>query len=248
MLRAGALLCALAGFLQVFPAAAVEKTAGIKLLYSEGRTLIQRNGSQGWVAADSNDFVTPGYKIRTEHGSRAEFELPGKTILRLGQSSGFSFADSSRATPADSLKTLGELVGDFWISGFGSPEGLTCRIECPLKEGTIIISSENSISPTIFRMAVGRDGTVELKAYQGLARVEFTGLDSLVDSSNAVNFPHLAAPEAAGKLAAVTVQSQEKLLLTSSGKIVYEGPFSATDIDEETSWVEWNKARDAELH
>jgi hypothetical protein len=97
-------------------------------------------------------------------------------------------------------------------------------------------------------MAVGRDGTVELKAYQGLARVEFTGLDSLVDSSNAVNFPHLAAPEAAGKLAAVTVQSQEKLLLTSSGKIVYEGPFSATDIDEETSWVEWNKARDAELH
>jgi hypothetical protein len=217
-------------------------------LYSEGRTLVQRNGSQGWVTTDSNDYVSPGDKIRTEQGSRAELELPGGTILRLGPSSGFSFADSSRSTPADSLMTLEELVGGIWINGYGGAEGSACRLVCPLKEGTVIISSEKGISVPVFGMAVGRDGTVELKAYQGLARVEFTGLDSLVDSSNAVNFPHLAAPEAAGKLKAVTVQSQEKLLLTSSGKIVYEGPFSATDIDEETSWVEWNKARDAELH
>jgi len=116
-----------------------------------------------------------------------------------------------------------------------------------LKSGEMAVITTPDKIAVAGRVSIGSDSTFEAKVYAGSMTVEFMGSISKDDSVNGVYYESKSASQ--GDTAkfehAIKLYQSEKLIVSSSGKIVYKGMFAADDVDEKESWVGWNKARDA---
>lgn len=236
----------LAAMLSLFIAHASAESGfpGLRLLYSEEKVQSQRPGSEGWLQVDSSTAIGAEDKIRTMAASKAEFTIGETGIIRLGPSSIIAPSYDSIAIN----KAVFELgLGEFWVSCEPSGKGVGFRVS--LKQGRADIEPHSLSDRSVIRITVGVDSTVEIKAYDGWFSVTLSGLAAEVDSINRQRTPGYGGIIERDSISfegqTIFLQSGEKALITSSGIIVHIGPFATDDIDEQSSWVEWNLARDS---
>jgi hypothetical protein len=205
----------------------------VAINYLEGTVRVQKPESEGWMTAESTMALVPGDKIQTSKKSRAELALAAHTIIRIDQN---STLDINKQT--DSLLINPIFVqltqGDFW-GRILSPDS-AFELICPLKSGNSIALTFSDTASSICRISIGPDSTFEARVYGGAIALTFSKPDSIRDSLNSLYY---LTPNSA------LLKSSEKILLTSSGRMVFKGTFSPEDKDEKTDWVDWNKTRDS---
>jgi hypothetical protein len=236
--------------LPAFPQAGESALYNLHISHIDGKIRVQKPGSEGWLAADSNTSVNPGEKLSAGPKSVAELEIPSGGNIRLGPSTVFTFLPKYQDDA--SITYINDLQidhGDIWVS---LPSGLhdsSFAFFLPFRIGQAIIFLPPDTNRTIFRLETGIDSTFEAKVYAGTIHVKIISPDSLSDSLNNKNYPEYQIVRDDGRPITrertITLQADQKLLVTSSGKIVFDGLFSSGDIDETTDWIEWNKSRDS---
>ena len=219
----------------------------VSISYIEGTVQIQKPESEGWLKADTNSIVGIGEKLRTEDGSRAELGILGAKI-RMDQLSAIRiYNPAAEDSIADSSAMMEFTVGDFWLNVSAAFNGDALAAVIKLKKGLANLQAAPETTGAIIRIGVGSDSTLELKVYSGSMIIDLQGIEAACDSANAGYY--LGNDEAQVYLgqnsSKMILQAPNKLLITSRGKVTYLGPFAPADIDEQTTWVEWNRARDS---
>ncbi|OGC94760.1 MAG: hypothetical protein A2W25_03085 [candidate division Zixibacteria bacterium RBG_16_53_22] len=233
--------------------AQTDSSLTVKVEYKEGTVRIQKPASEGWLTADSGMILFEQDKIRTNKDSRVSLEFLDGRKIRLGSATTLSY---SSAQSDDSLPafTFFPGPGDIWMNvgsqdpGDSMPAAQVFACAAHFRKGSTLIAPTIDSLPAIFRMEIGVDSTMELKVYRGAINVSFEPIESAVDSLDSMKFSENSAPEVQGDILLgerpVMVRSYQKLILTSSGEIVYKGAFAPSDPDELTDWVEWNLSLD----
>jgi hypothetical protein len=204
----------------------------ITINYIDGTVRIQKPESEGWMTAETSKVLAHGDKIQTSKKSRAELTITANAIIRIDQNSTIGVNKQTDSLPiSETLAKLGP--GDFWgrFSGLDS----SFKLVSPLKSSSSLTLTFPDTAFTRFRISIGTDSTFEARQYSGTMVLSFSKPDSVRDSLNIENNQIENS---------VFLKSSEKILVTSSGKIVFKGVFSPEDIDEKTEWVDWNKTRD----
>jgi hypothetical protein len=219
-------------------------TAKAKLSYIEGTVRIQKPDSEGWTSVGDSSSIITGDKLETAGISKAELALPDSGILRMGANSSIALRGK-----VDSLSVKGAfcnlLKGDFWINTTGTKTG--CDFGITLKSGEYLLLAVPDTVKTISRIAVGTDSTLEVRVYEGQLMVIFSYSSVEADTAHVSRF-HSDALDIGGNppstFSGINIRGSEKVVISSSGKIVYLGAFMSDDPDENIDWVGWNKARD----
>jgi hypothetical protein len=214
--------------------------------YIDSTVRVQKPESEGWVTAESSMTLIPGDKVQTADKSKAELRTPSGGILRFDQNSSIWLRN-----PEDSLNStfnkLQLIEGDFWINIARRDSSISLAV-LP-KIGNVVIIPLPETTATVLRISVGTDSTFEVKAYSGLTRLDFNEIDSTADLLNRQSYPrdigYKRSQEDSTGNYSIILNPNQKVIATSSGKIVFKGEFTPNDIDEKCDWVEWNKGRDA---
>lgn len=206
-----------------------------KILLAEGTARKHISDSEGWLALEPGTLLEPGDSIKTLEDSRIEFSIAGNGIYRLGSES------TVYLTPWVILKP--ELIsGDMWWTDFYSgPQDDLLQVILPNSH----VSAQNVAA----RFLAGNECTTEIKVYNGNLKLrgrKYYIYDEKPPLEESERHPCDIEPAENDSLSdySVTLESGQKLILSSKGYIIYQGQFSADDPDEDTDWVRWNKERD----
>ena len=230
-------------FLGLTSSAQDADSSKLSISYLEGTVRVQMPESEGWLAASDSITLDFGEKLQASKSSIAELKIDLRLALRLDQNSIIgAINDLDSSTGINNICNL--LQGDFWINS-KIKTGYIGLI-CALKSGQLSFVAIPDSFPAIARYCVATDSTVEARAYRGSLAIVFERNPTDGDSVNTKYFVYQAeksnlAPPFPNT---IMLDSGEKILIASSGKIVYLGAFSTEDIDENTDWVKWNKDRD----
>ncbi len=202
------------------------------LKYLEGTSRKKAPGSEGWLKLDSNSVIGIGDSVKTLEDGRLELQISDR-LLRIGTGTLIAISDSNIEYNMPE-KTIELISGELW-SMFISKEDVN--------RGLLLPKANVYGGDFDARFSVGDDGTAEIKVYSGEADITrrlIPVIDSIetddgADSTDITDH----TPESWS----VTLDSNEKLILSSSGEIIFRGPFSPDDPDEQTDWVRWNKDR-----
>lgn len=199
------------------------------LTYLEGAARVRKPGSEGWLKIEESAVVSVGDSVRSLADSRAEIKLMDNCIIRIGPLTIIGIGDAEDVT----LQS-----GEIWAAIKQVEQIPSMKIK------SLVTITE--IREAIARFSVGEDGSTEIKVYDGQvdlrilpARVE---PESESSDSMSVNAPD--TPDAVIGEEEVLLEANHKIIVASSGEIVYHSAFGSNDLDEDTDWVRWNKDRD----
>ncbi len=203
--------------------------------YVEGTARKKTIGSEGWMAVDSASTIAAGDSVKTLENSKAILLLPGSGIVRIGPSSIVSFGSAHSTIP--------ELViGDLWLIYDHDQNYQEICAELPFS-GVYANRAE-------VRFSTGNDCTTEIKVYDceiTLVERQWNGNDEALLQNESHERP--CEPGQADADSAFNVEfilaSGQKAIQSSIGQLIYRGPFSSDDPDEQSEWVRWNKDRDS---
>ncbi len=216
------LISAFAAFL--LPAYAQDNNPNIGSFSSiDGTARVRRQGSEGWLTADMTTSVAIEESIKTLEESRAEIKTRFG-LFRLGPLTEIKFARADMNGSVD----LNIVSGHIWSVDNGPAAGSEIAISSPV----LLCRPVGAVCG----FSVGVDGTTELKVYRG--RIEVEG------------HPEKMIPEDSLETAAappenwtMTLQADQKLIVTSRGNIAFNGAFHPDDPDESSPWIQWNLNR-----
>jgi len=234
-----------AGYAPMF--AQTDSSQAVRVSYKEGTVRVRKPASEGWLTADSGTILIAQDKISTGENSRASLEFLNGQKVRLGSATTLSY---SSARSADSLPAFRFFPGpgDIWVNFGSMPVSQSIACAAHFRKGSALMVPGLHSLPAISRMEIGVDSTMELKVYRGAINVSFESLEPAIDSLNSMKFPEYNNPEDHGDIhlseRAIMIFSYQKLILTSSGEIVFVGAFAPSDPDELTDWVDWNLSLD----
>jgi hypothetical protein len=189
--------------------------------YLEGVARVRKPGSEGWLKIEESAIILSGDSVKTLADSRAEIRFTDDNTVRIGSSTAIEIADSAEIA----LES-----GEIWmVVGQGS-RILSMKIKSPVAIA--------EIREAVARFSVGQDGSTEIKVYDGQIDLKILPVivepESLTSDSMFYDVP--------GK--DVFLEGNDKIIITSSGEIAFQGAFSTDDVDEDIEWVRWNKNRD----
>jgi hypothetical protein len=243
---AGILLCC---FALILAQPAVNRSAGSEkrgiVTYTKGQVKKKPTVSQAWLNAPVNTEVVTGDMVRTYPQSQAELNLLQLDVIRLAPQTTIDIVKLYQETKEKKVKTEIKLQkGQLWASVHEVSAQADFDIAAPVAAA--------AITGTILQMKVEDDTTTQLKVYKGEVHItnapEKTDLQprSLVPTQ--VPGPHqIQGPsQVSVEEWMYIVKSMQQITINKNGGVVSMGGFRATDMDEKTDWVKWNKQRDLE--
>lgn len=197
--------------------------------YLEGVARVRKPGSEGWLKIEESAIISAGDSLKTLADSRAEIILTDINIMRIGSSTVIGIGGSLEVAIES---------GEIWtaIEQAGQVTSMTIRSPVTIAE----------IGEAVARFSVGRDGSTEIKVYEG--RIDLKILPVTVQpeplTSDSTYYYDAHAVEADIGEKEVSLEASSKIVITSNGEIVFQGTFGVDDIDEDVEWVRWNRDRD----
>ncbi len=207
-----------------------ENISGIAAINNlEGVARVRKAGSEGWLKIGESTIISAGDSAMTLADSRAEIRLADSYIIRIGSSTIIGIADT-----ADVTLTSGEI----WTTIEKIDQLPGMRIE------TSVLVAE--IQEAIARFSVGKDGSTEIKVYDGQIRLSILPVVAEPDSasSDSISYETADMLEITVPEKKILLETTQKIIISSGGEIVFHGDFDRDDLDEDIDWVRWNKERD----
>lgn len=199
------------------------------LTYLEGAARVRKPGSEGWLKIEESESVSAGDSVRSLSDSRAEIKLADNYIIRIG---------SSTIIGIDGAADMTLQSGDIWAV-----------IRPTERLGSMMIRSPVTIAEigdAVARFSVGKDGSTEIKVYDGQIdlRILLARIEEESESSDSISEGPADTLDAVIGEEEILLEANHKIIVTSAGKIVHHSAFGSNDLDEDTDWVRWNKERD----
>jgi hypothetical protein len=213
--------------------------------YTEGQVKKKPSVSQAWLNAPVNTEVVTGDMVRTYPKSQAEVNLLQLDVIRLAPQTTIDIVKLYQETKEKKVKTEIKLQkGQLWASVHEVSAQTDFDIAAPVAAA--------AITGTVLQMKVGDDTTTQLKVYKGEVHItnapEKTDLQpkSLVPTQ--IQGPHqIPGPrQVSVEEWMYIVKAMQQITISKQGDVVSMGGFKATDTEEKTDWVKWNKQRDIE--
>jgi len=212
--------------------------------FADGQVKRQAMQKEDWVNAPINTEVISGDKVRTYQQSRAEVDLAKLDVIRLAPKTIVFLDKLYEETKDKKMQTSVKLEeGELWAAVHQIEPTTQFDLSAPIAAA--------AITGTVLRMNVGDDSTTQLKVYEGEVKLKPqrvappTAVQSLkpqqIPGPGQVPGPREVSVEEWIQI----VKAMQQVTVNSKGQIVSSGSFSNKDADENTSWVEWNKRRDA---
>ncbi len=190
-----------------------------------------------WEQAIKRDTVITGDQVRTMEESRSEIRLADRTVIRMDDSSQVTLASLEAERKAEK-------------TSINLDEGRVWATVAKLSdESDFKISSQvagASIRGTTFEMAVGKDGTTQVKVHRGKVEVynPLVAQDDGGGGAHEVVGPSEVAPafqEITREEWTYMIGKQMQITIGAEGELISKGKFKEDDDDE---WAQWNKEMD----
>ncbi len=215
------------------PLFAIAEETDIPLNYLEGTSRKKTSGSEGWLKLDSDSKIGIGDSVKTLEDGKLEFRI-SDGIFRMGANTLITISPGDSREYNDG-KAMNLIAGELWT---------IINSVNDRRQGIFLPHASVFGADFVARFSAGDDGTAEIKIYEGeleISRLVISTTDSTdVDIDNDTAGDGETLPESWS----MTLESGEKLIISSRGEITYRNPFSPDDPDENTDWVRWNKDRD----
>lgn len=245
----------MAALLVLFFCGSVFARAPMAVKIGQGEALISlldgsaqvQSGESDWKPLKTGNLLKGGDEIRIGKRSRLELRLPDQSVLRFSENTQFKIValdinDKNKTRNAKISMALGKT----WANVSRTLGGTKPNYE---------MSSRNAVCGvrgTIYRMNVEQNDSVLVRVYEG--EVNVTGGRKTAETAP----PMIGQPQ---KIAGPTpiegprpvsmeewtyiVKSMQQIQIGADG--VPQKPEAFTEAQDRDAWVEWNKARDAEL-
>lgn len=205
----------------------------IPLNYLEGMSRKKTPGSEGWLKLDSNSKIGIGDSVKTLKDGMLEFRI-SDGIFRMGSNTLITISRGDSREYGDG-KAMNLIAGELW--SVNDPDN-------DQRHGIFLPHASGFGADFVARFSAGDDGTTEIKIYEGeleISRLVISMTDSTdIESDNDTAGDGGILPESWS----MTLESGEKLIISSRGEIICRNPFGPDDPDENTDWIRWNKDRD----
>ena len=211
------------------------------ITFVDGKVRIQRPGSEGWIKVAAKDVLGVGESLKTWEKSQAVLNLAQNQVLRIS---------SLSSVKLDSISPdiVTGVLGNFWLNLKISDVKPMTKMRVSTSEWTLNVALDSALLKSIYRMTVGRDGSTEIKVYDGLIKVDFTPM--LITSN--LSEPAIKKdtskteekPRAITESWSISLGKMQRAIVSSTGAVVENGTFDPNDSDEKSDWVTWNKDRD----
>ena len=193
-----------------------------------------------WTKAELQAQVIGGDAVRTLVESRSEVQLADKTLLRMDEKSTIEIRELEKsAAGVDADIALDE--GDVWTA-VGNPTS-----------GKFSVASKvagASVRGTIFRVSVEEDQSTQVRVYKGEVEVYNPLAYEKMEEGSAFSAPREVLPgfkEISREEWVYMIGAMQQISISGGGELESKGKFSASEKDEQSEWVKWNKERDAKL-
>jgi len=178
----------------------------------DGVVRSQSTGTEGWFDIEPDHKLEDGESLKAGEESKAEISINDYPAIRLQSNSTIGL---SYPTNSNIIIDVEEGIVDLELNEVGD-----IAIEI---NSTVI---KMTVSKCLAKIMVGSDGTTEIKLYHGQITVDTVPIkpDEMSDSTSTDN--KIILPET------VVLDNMNKLIVTSTGAVVYSAEFSSDDIDE----------------
>ncbi|MFC1853449.1 FecR domain-containing protein [candidate division CSSED10-310 bacterium] len=211
------------------------------ITYLEGSAQKKKAVNPDWIAAYVQSTVEMGDTMKTLQSSRAELEINWDTIIRLSENTVVDFVKLFQDVNKKFVAADVEVAqGEIW----GSIDSLSD--DSAFSVGDTVARAE--IRGTTFRYQHSDSGT-KIKVYSGAVSVQAV---RQVQGPTAVGAPQevsgpaeVSGPqEVTMEQWTVLVKSMQEMVITPDGAKPTVRDFDATESEEQSDWVQWNKERD----
>lgn len=210
--------------------------------YLAGAAQVMSRGTDVSHTLKINDKLAAGAEVSTGSKTKIELIMPDKSRLRFADNSRFKLVQIEAGEAEPRAIKVHLALGKAWANvskavGAGSSFALTC---------------ENAIAGvrgTIYRLDVNEDKSALVKVYDGAVAV--TGGGKALEPPQLIGAPQKIAgprPVAGPKPVSMeewtfVVEAMQQIAIGGDGKPQKPRPF--TELEDQDSWVEWNKAQDS---
>lgn len=211
------------------------------ITFIDGNVRIQKPGSEGWIKVTAKDILDVGESLKTWEKSQAELNLSQNQFLRIG---------SLSTVKLDSISPdiVTGVVGNFWLNFNPADVSSMTKMRISTSEWILDVALDSTVSKSIFRMTVGKDGSTEIKVYDGQIKVNFKPMpitsNFIEPAIKKDTLKTEEKPHAISESWSISLGKMQRAIISSAGAIVENGSFDSNDSDEQSNWVSWNKARD----
>lgn len=209
--------------------------------FIDGNVHIQNPHSKGWIKSSVNDTVDAGHQIMASEASKAEIKLTDRQLMRIGP---LTTARTDSIAPAK----ITLVQGNFWFDIDAQIVPTMPSLKISIDHG-VLNSIPDSTSPkNVYRMTIGKDGTSEIKVYEGRLNLNFIPVSIAAESTDTAivsdSLKETAKNQTPARNWTAVLTNMQRLIANSNGVIVIKDEFNPNDIDEKSDWVSWNKSRD----
>lgn len=218
--------------------------------YLEGKAKKKMIDEEDWLSeVEQNGVVQSRESYKTMKKSRAELELSGLDIIRLAPKTTIDLVALYEENLAGKKQTkLSLKEGDLWAQVNSADEDNEFEMDTDIAAA--------AITGTNFRLSKDK-GLTKMKVYHG--EVKITNSKGKLHSLKPMTLETVSnqgpkevfGPKKVAGPKEVTlsewiyiVKNFEQITFDASGKVVSSGKFSATDNEERTNWIKWNKKLD----
>ncbi len=213
------------------------------LKYKDGQVRKKEITSEDWQPAEVNSTVLSGDRVRTYQRSRAELELMELDLIRMAPETIIDVVKLYEETKNKETETKIALQkGDLWAKIKEKDKTTKFDISAPVAVA--------AITGTILRMGVTADSSTQLKVYHGEVKItnapEKTDLTPKLIKPYEVPGPYqVPGPhEVSMEEWVYIVRDMQKIILDKQGRVMQVSGFNASDKNEQSAWVKWNRQRD----
>lgn len=243
----------MAALLVLFFCGSVFARAPMAVKIGQGEALITlldgsaqvQSGESDWKPLKTGNLLKGGDEIRIGKRSRLELRLPDQSLLRFSANTHFKIVAINIESNARSAR-INLVLGKTWANVNKAWGGAKPDYE---------VASRNAVCGvrgTIYRMNVEQNDSVLVRVYEGEVNVR-GGRKAAETTPPLIGQPHkVAGPTPIEGPRPVSmeewtyiVKSMQQIRVGADG--VPQKPEAFTEAQDRDAWVEWNKARDAEL-
>jgi ferric-dicitrate binding protein FerR (iron transport regulator) len=212
----------------------------------EGSARVQSGGDKTWRSLKTGNLVRGGDEIQVDKRSRMEIRLPDQSALRFSEDTRFKIvaidiSDESKTRTAKVNLALGKTWANVSKMMGGNPN--------------YEMASRNAVCGvrgTVYRMNVEKNAAVLVRVYEGEVNVSGGKKSEQPQQEQSSSPQKIAGPipvEGPRKVSmeewTYIVKSKQQIRIGTDGTA--QKPEAFSEAEDRDAWVDWNKARDAEM-
>ena len=212
--------------------------------YADGSVKKKLPAAESWQFAAADTLIHSGDRIRTYKASRAELALMELDVIRMAPQTTLDIMELYVETREKRRSVKVHLTeGDIWAEVNSSVGEVNFDISTPVAVA--------AITGTTLRMHVNADSTTQLKVYHGEVKISRQENEKVNASQFKLLEPHeISGPREVEGPHEVSetewlhiIKAMQQITIDQKGNILNIGNFHVSDLEEQTSWVNWNRQR-----